>query len=118
MKAKVVSVLGIFVIVIVVLLVIFLGDKSLDLESDMVRELYSYLGEVDVYHCGGLNQYSGEEVTYDTLSSDNKLCMAYYELSASNITKETAQVTTTNEQDIPICEIGEGIRLAAEEGEE
>ena len=118
MKKKVVIGLGIVIIVIVILLVIFLGDKSLDLESEQIANLYSYLGEVDVYHCGGLNQYSGEEVTYDTLSNDNKLCMAYYELSEEKKTKNTAEVTITNDNDISVCEIGEGTRLAANENEE
>lgn len=118
MKKKVVLGLGIIVVIVVVLLAIFLGDKTLDLESDEIANLYSYLGEVDVSHCGGLNQYTGDEVTYDTLSNGNKLCMAYYELNDQVISKDNAQVTSTNDQDVPVCEIGEGIRLAAEEGEE
>ena len=71
MKKKVVIILGILFIVVIILLVIFLGDQSLDLESDEITNLYSYLGEVDIYHCGGLNGYTGEEVTYETLSKIN-----------------------------------------------
>ena len=118
MKKKVVIILGILFIVVIILLVIFLGDQSLDLESDEITNLYSYLGEVDIYHCGGLNGYTGEEVTYETLSNENKLCMAYYELSDEKKITNRAQATTTNENDISVCEIGEGTRLAANEGEE
>ncbi len=118
MKKYVVVGIGSLIVIILLLLVVFIGDKTLDLESDTVQKLYSYLGEVNVYHCGGLNQYRGEEVTYDTISSDNKLCMAYYELDTSLISKDSSLVTATNDQDIPVCEIGEGIRLTVEEGEE
>ena len=118
MKKKVVFVVGIIIVVVVVLLVILLGDKHLDLNSDEVTTLYSYLGEVDVNHCGGLNQYTGEEVTYDSISNGNKMCIAYYELNDDQKISETHDVTTTNDNDISICEIGEGTRLVASEGED
>lgn len=115
MKKTIVYALVLVVILAVVLLVVFLGDKNLDMQSEQVSSLYSYLGEVDIYHCGGLNQYSGDEVTYDTISNENKLCMAYYELNQDEIEVDSSIVTTTNESDVDICEIGEGIRLAADE---
>ena len=118
MKKKVVFGVGILIIVVVVLLVIFLGDKHLDMTSTQVSTLYSYLGEVDVNRCGGLNQYIGEEVTYDDLSNNNKMCIAYYELSDDEKTSDTQEVTSTNDNDLDICEIGEGIRLVASEGED
>lgn len=117
MKKKILVVLGIVVVIIVIFLVIFLGDKPLKLDDPQVTELYSYLGEVDIYHCGGLNSYTGEEVKYDTLSDENKLCMAYYKLDNKQIKTDSHEVTAKNDNDIEICEIGEGIRLAAEEGE-
>lgn len=118
MKKKVVVILGIIAIIIVVLLVIFLGDKNLDLTSDNVKKLYSYLGEVDIYHCGGLNQYSGEEVGYTTISNENKMCMAYFELDDEDLKKETSNVTATNDNDLKVCEIGEGIRLVSSNDKE
>ena len=118
MKKKVLVVLGIVVIVIVILLIIFLGDKPLKLDDQKVTTLYSYLGEVDIYHCGGLNAYSGEEVNKDTLSNENKLCMAYYALDSESISSDSHKVTITNDNDVQLCEIGEGINFAAKEGEE
>lgn len=117
MKKRAVIILGVILVIIVVILVIFLGDKNLDLESNTVKNLYSYLGEVDIYHCGGLNQYSGDEVTYDSLSTENKMCMAYYELNEKDIIEKNVDFTSINDNDIKICEIGEGIRIAAKEGE-
>ena len=115
MKKKFIGIIGIVIIVVVILLVIFLGDKRLDLESDQVQTLYTYLGEVDVNRCGGLNAYIGEVVIYVTISNENKLCMAYYALSDDEKSSESTEVTTTNENDINLCEIGEGIRLASDE---
>lgn len=115
---KIGAILGVVVAVVVVLLVIFLGDKPLDMQSDEITNLYSYLGEVDVNRCGGLNQYSGEEVTYDTISNEHKLCMAYYHLADEEITQDQIDVTSTNDNDVSVCEVGEGIKLVAEEGED
>ena len=117
MKKKVVFVVGIVVVIAVILLVVLLGDKHLDLNSDEVTTLYSYLGEVDVNRCGGLNQYTGDEVTYDSISNTNKMCIAYYELDDDKKLSETQDVTTINDNDISICEIGEGTRLVASDDE-
>ena len=117
MKKKAVYCGGFVIIAVVLLLVVFLGDKTLDMESEEISELYSYLGEVDIFHCGGLNSYSGDEVTSNSISNENKLCMAYYALNLDNIQQEQGEITTTNDHDVSLCEIGEGIRLAAKEGE-
>ena len=116
MKKNVVFVIAVIIVVGVLLLAVFIGEKTLDLESEQITNLYSYLG--DVNRCGGLNQYTGEEVTYDALSNETKLCMSFYKLNADIIQKESADVTTTNDSDISVCEVGEGIRFAAEDGED
>ncbi len=118
MKNKEVIIIGLVLVFIVIFLAIFMGDKSLDLESEEIANLYSYLGEVDVYHCGGLNQYTKGEVTYNDISNDNKLCIAFYELDASVIQKASAEVTGVNDNDISICTVGEGTRLTADEEED
>ena len=94
MKKNVVFVIAVIIVVGVLLLAVFIGEKTLDLESEQITNLYSYLG--DVNRCGGLNQYTGEEVTYDALSNETKLCMSFYKLNAEVIQKESADVTTTN----------------------
>ena len=119
MKKKYKGSIGIIIVAVIIIAVIlsaiFLGDKKLDLESEQVKTLYRYLGEVDVNHCGGLNAYAGDEVTYKTISNENKLCMAYYELTEDQIVLDTQKVSEINEFDVPVCEICEGIRLASEE---
>ena len=117
MKKYVVLFIGVVLVAFIISCVIFMGDHELDLNSKEVTTLYSYLGEVDVYHCGGLNQYTKEEVTYDDISTNNKLCQAYYATNKDNIENRKSNTTTTNDQDIDICEVGDNIRLAALEGE-
>lgn len=115
MKKYVVLFIGVILVAFIISCIIFMGDHELDLNSEEVSTLYSYLGEVDVYHCGGLNQYMGEEITYDDISTSNKLCQAYYATKKDNIQQEESNTTTTNDQDVAICEVGDSIRLAADE---
>ncbi len=117
-KNVVLIIVGLAVLFIVILLAFFINDKQLDLKSEEVTKLYSYLGEIDIYHCGGLNQYSKETTSYEDLSNENKMCIAYYALDNNKISNLKANVTTTSKENVNICEIGEGIRLITEEGEE
>lgn len=118
MKKQIIGGIGVLFVLIIILLIIFLGDKNLDTQSTQIKELYNYLGEVDIYHCGGLNSYSGTEVNYDTIKNENKLCMAYYALDENSISLSTAAVSSKNDNDISLCMVGEGTTLAAEEGDE
>ena len=97
MKKKVVMVGSIVVVIALLFLVFFLGNRPLDLKSDEITTLYSYLGDVNINICGGLNQYTGDEVTYDSLSNNNKLCLAYYKLNNNQIVEDVSEITKTNE---------------------
>ena len=108
MKKKVVMIGSIVVVIALLFLVFFLGNRPLDLKSDEITTLYSYLGDVNINICGGLNQYTGDEVTYDSLSNNNKLCLAYYKLNNNQIVEDVSEITKTNEYDLDICEVGEG----------
>ncbi len=106
------------ILVIITILIIITGDKSIPLNNDNMDKLYSYLGEVDIYHCGGLNAYSGKKVTKDTISNSNRLCMAYYNIADTLLTEETAESTDKSANDLPICRVGEGITLSADDNKE
>ena len=62
-KNKNYTLVAVILVVLVLVLSFVLSDKKLDLESDEIGTLYKYLGEVDVYHCGGLIAYSDDLVT-------------------------------------------------------
>ncbi len=105
--------IGVSLIIILALIFLLVGDKNLNLKSPEIEKLYSYLGEVDVYHCGGLNTYSSEAVTKDTLTSDTRLCMAYYNIPAKDISSQTVEITGKNANSLNICKVGEGTTLSA-----
>lgn len=114
-RKKTIFILAVVCIIIILILVFILGDKSLDLNSNEISTLYKYLGEVDIYHCGGLSTYSKDIITKDDLNEDKKLCMAYYNLNNESISSDTIKSSGVNKNDIKICKIGESITLATDE---
>lgn len=101
------------IVVCIVLIIVgafVISDKKLDIEGDLVKKLYGYLGETDIYHCGGLNVYSSSLVNKDTLTNENRLCMAYYELEMKESLKSDS--TGTNKFGTKICKVGDSTTLA------
>jgi len=84
----------IYIIVIIILLILIgimafvFSDKRLDLESKQVNDLYKYLGEVDIYHCGGLITYQDKNISIDDITKENALCMAYYNYKSYKFQKK------------------------------
>ena len=110
-----------FIILIIIVLIgiatIVISDKPLDINSEEITKLYSYLGEVDIYHCGGLNAYSKDSISASDIEAENKLCMAYYNLNQDNITSNTLKVTGTNEYDTKYCKLNELTFATADDSE-
>lgn len=109
-KKGIYFILAVICIILIIVGAFIISDKRLDIEGELVTDLYKYLGETDMYHCGGLNTYSGELVTKDNITNDNKLCMAYFNLN--NLNKEIAKVDGNNEYGTKICKVGQGTTLA------
>lgn len=101
------------VIILTVVGLILIGDKTLDLDSNQVKELYGYLGDTDINHCGGLQVYSKNAITSDDIDEQDMMCMAYYK-STSKL-KDEVQSTGKNEYGTLICRVGENLSLAADE---
>lgn len=102
--------LAVVCVVLIIVGAFVISDKKLDVEGDLVKKLYRYLGETDIYHCGGLNVYSNSLVNKDTLSNENRLCMAYYELDKKATLKIDS--TGTNKHGTKICKVGDSTTLA------
>ncbi len=104
--------------VIIIILVIFIacntGDKSLDIKSEEVKNLYSYLGEVNTNHCGGLNTYTNNDISKKELTDENTLCNAYYHVSKDKYAANTVKSNGVNASGEKICTIG-NITLATNE---
>ena len=103
-------------LIVILVLTLILGDKKIDLESEKVNDLYKYLGEVDIYHCGGLITYQEQNVSINNINKENALCMAYYKQNAEKLTKKTIKSTEKNAYDIKICKIGDVTLAANEDG--
>ena len=114
---KIYFIAAIVLMALIIILALILSDKRLDLKSEQVSTLYNYLGEVDVYRCGGLITYKDKAITKDEISNENALCMAYYNLKNDKITTETAKSTRKNKNNIKTCKVGESITLAAKDEE-
>lgn len=117
-RKKLLFILAVVCIIIIVLIAFLFSDKNIDLNSNEVSSLYKYLGEVDIYHCGGLSTYGKEAVTYDELSLDDKLCMAYYNLAEDSKHKDTVKSSGVNKNDVKICKIGGSTTLATNNDED
>lgn len=98
----IISIIGIFIII---------KNNKLDINSELVKTLYSYLGEIEIEHCGGLTTYSEGTINSHDLSLENKLCMAYYK--NNNKQSGTLEITKINENKNKICKEGD-ITLVAD----
>lgn len=108
----------IFVVVVIVVVTFFIGDKRLDNESSLIQNLYKSLGEVDLYHCGGLYPYDTKTITKDDISNDKLLCMAYHNLDTNEKKDETITSTGKNATNINICDLDNDIKIVANNEEE
>ena len=85
--------IGILVgLTILVLATLLSKINSLDIKSDEVQNLYSFLGDEYLDYCGGMPLYISGEVTPLTLDDNTKMCLAYKQLnnkqkSSENISK-------------------------------
>ena len=80
--------LGVFIIIVLVGLYIFL-PKSIDIKDEKVLRLYNYLGSNDLSICKGLINYQDKIISYDDLDNSTRLCVAYSNLNEKSI-KELA----------------------------
>ena len=86
-----------------------IADKDLSIKSKEVTI---------IYHCGGLKTYNTKVITKDDLKQEDMLCMAYYQINEKNMVKKEESSTTTNEQDVKICKVGENVTLATSDENE
>lgn len=101
------------IIFIIVLILIFKG-RSLDADSELVTELYTYLGNNDLEVCSGLATYAEYEITFDDIENSMRICSAYslLELDDSSMLKvDKAQKNNT-------CSVGENITFATDNYED
>ena len=78
-RSLIIKILNVIIILllIAIVVIIFKKGKPLNTNGKVVKDLYSYVGNNNLEKCGGLVFYSDEEINYDKLSNETKLCLAY-----------------------------------------
>ena len=114
-KKNIITSIVILVILITVLIIVFvIKSKSLDPNSDLVTEIYSYIGNNDLEVCNGLATYAEDEVNYDKLDNSMRICTAYSLLELD----DTAMLKIDKSQKNNTCSVGESITFATDNYED
>ena len=102
------SLKGIIIVVVVIILTIIgyyvFKEKTLKTDSNEIKELYSFLGSNDLSICNGLMIYSDKEINVDSLSEQDKLCIAYSLMDSEKISN--LKITPEKEKN---CNISDAI---------
>ena len=104
-------------IILGIIFLILLGNflikgKSLDPNTKLVQELYSYLGENDLQYCDGLSNYGDTLVDYQKLSNTERLCKAMVRLYQE---KNYEIITLDKDNKKDSCSLTENITFALNE---
>lgn len=87
----------VWVFLLVILIVIgFYLNKNMNVNDEMVQELYFYLGVNNLNSCGGLINYSKDKVSVSDISDDVKICLAYANIDEDN--KDTVKLDKTKKE--------------------
>ncbi len=101
------------VVLVLAIIIIFVGDKSLDITSEEITKLYNTLGTPDLNICGGLNTYTAKELKVTDIPLENRLCEAYYNMDDKDKINENIKSNKVSSSKNPLCEIEEGISFLA-----
>ena len=91
LEDKVLTILIILLIGLTLFLIIsnIVRGRNLNTESKLVTELHDYFSTDDLNNCNGLFTYSDKTMNYDSISSDNRLCLAYHKSNLKDVKTET-----------------------------
>lgn len=113
-KQLLISIAVILILVLIVILILVFKGKSLNTESELVTEIYSYMGNNDLEVCNGLATYAEEEVNYDSLENSMRICTAYSLLELD----DSSMVKIDKTQKNNTCSVGESITFATDNYED
>lgn len=103
----------IIIAIILVALILFLKNNSLNKESKLITELYSYVGNNDLEICNGLVNYQDREITYDMLDNIDRICLAYTLIDESDISTLRLDEDKNN-----VCKLENGLTFATDNNNE
>ena len=102
-KGLIIGLVIITILIIILIVVLVIRSRSLDPESKLVTEIYSYLGNNDLEVCSGLATYADDTVTYDDLENAMRICTAYSLLELD----DSAMLKVDKTQKNNTCTVGE-----------
>lgn len=80
-------ILGITTISLIITLII--NVRKLNVNSDQVQKTYSLIKSNDLANCNGMIFYNENKMSYETLETSKKLCMAYNNILKDNVAMKT-----------------------------
>ena len=113
-NAIVFGIIIIFLVVMAILLFV-IKNNSLDTDSDLINELYSYVGGSNLEVCNGLANYSEDAIDYDDVDNSMRICNSY-NLLDNSIVKE--DVILDKNSDSNTCNLNETIKFATDNYED
>ena len=102
-KNIIITFLVIIILIVILVTILIIKNNSLDSDSEVVTELYSYLGNNDLEVCNGLATYSEDLITYDDIENSMRICLAYSLLKLDDSSMLKVDKTKKNNT----CTVGE-----------
>ena len=115
-KNKLIVILSIIIVILVVAVIILFVKKGRPISSngELVKELYSYIGNENLEKCGGLVFYDKEKVDYDKLSEETKICLAYIKVNDDK--REELKIDKGKQKNL--CSLKDGLVFATDNYED
>lgn len=113
-KSIVIFITIVLLITIGIIVMLWWQGKKLDTDSELVTELYTYIGNNDLQVCDGLVTYGEEKVGFDDIDNNLRICSAYSLLELDE--GSTIKVDTTKKDNT--CSIGNNIVFASDNYED
>lgn len=112
-KKIIIFVLTLLFILIGILFIIF-KEKSINSNSNLINDIYRYIGNNDLQVCSGLSAYNKEKVEFDDLKNTDRLCMSY-----SLIDKNKSSVVKVDKRKKNnTCSVSDGLVFATDNYED
>ncbi len=112
-KNIIISLIIFIIIVIIITAIVVIKERYIDTDSELVTEIYSYIGNNDLSVCEGLVNYGDDIVSFETIDNATRICNAYSMLELD----ETTMVKIDKTQKNNTCSIGENITFATDDYE-
>lgn len=98
------AVLGLLVLIAVILVIIGgVKGQNLNTNSQLVNEIYAYLGSNDLEKCSGLYSYTEDKLEVSDVDEEIKICNAYLQIDNEKIDEVSIDVSKNDD----LCKVGD-----------